>query len=100
MIHEPLHPGEIVREICVEGTGLSVTELAEKLDVDRTTMSRLINGHAAISSEMAFRLSMALNTEPYLWMNLQRDYDLWKMKKIANSFKIKKLTEAHGTRAP
>jgi addiction module HigA family antidote len=99
MIHEPLHPGEIVREICIEGTGLSIKDFAEILDVDRTTVSRLINGHAAISSEMAFRLSMALNTEPYIWMNLQRDYDLWKTKKAANNFRIKRITDirlAHG----
>ncbi len=70
-IHNPLHPGEIVYDILIEGAGLSVTEAAKKLDINRTTLSRLLNGHAGISPEMALRLSKLLpNTDMALWMNL------------------------------
>lgn len=94
MIHKPLHPGEIIKELCVEATGLTVTEAAKKLGVDRTTFSRLINGHAGISSEMAVRLSMALGTPATMWMNLQRDYDLYKAEKRRKKLKVEKFREA------
>jgi addiction module HigA family antidote len=94
MIHEPLHPGEIVREACIEGTGLSVTEAAKKLGVDRTTFSRLLNGHAGISPEMAIRLSIALGNSPTLWMNLQRDYDLWKAEKQRHQMHVENFHDA------
>lgn len=74
----PLHPGEIVREILIEGAELSVTDAAEHLGVSRTTLSRLLNGRIGISPEMAIRLAKLLkNTNTLLWMNLQRDYDIW-----------------------
>lgn len=80
VIHEPLHPGEIVRDALFNGTDLTVTSAAEKLGVERTTLSRLLNGHAGISPEMAMRLSMLLETSVEMWMNLQRDYDLYKLR--------------------
>lgn len=76
-IHNPLHPGEILQEILLVGAGLSVTTAAKLLNVDRSTLSRLLNGHAGISPEMALRLSKLLpNTDIVYWMNLQRDYDI------------------------
>ncbi len=94
MINKPLHPGEIVKEICLESTGLTVTEAAQKLGVDRTTFSRLINGHAGISAEMAVRLSIALDSSPILWLNLQRDYDLWNVEKLRGKLHVSKLDDA------
>lgn len=94
MIHEPLHPGEIIKELCIEASGLNVTEAAKRLGVDRTTFSRLINGHAGISPEMAIRLSIALGTPATMWMNLQRDYDLYKAEKIRKKLKVQKITKA------
>ena len=88
MMHKPLHPGEIVKEILIEGAELSVTDAADHLGVNRTTLSRLLNAHIGISPEMAIRLSKLLkNTDTLLWMNLQRDYDHWVAEK--NSKKIK-----------
>lgn len=92
MIHKPLHPGNIVKEVCINATGLTVGEVAAKLGVDRTTFSRLINGRAGISSEMAIRLSKALGTSPEMWMNLQRDYDLYLAQKI--KIRVEKINEA------
>jgi addiction module HigA family antidote len=94
MINKPLHPGEIIREVCVTATGLSITEAAKRLGVDRTTFSRLLNGHAGISPEMAIRLSMALGNSPTLWMNLQRDYDLWAVEKRRNQLHVQQFKDA------
>jgi antitoxin HigA-1 len=82
VMHNPLHPGQIVYEILIEGAHLSVTEAADKLEVNRSTLSRLLNGHSGISPDMALRLSKLLpKTDMMLWMNLQRDYDIWRTKK-------------------
>lgn len=94
-IHNPLHPGIIVHEILIENAKLSITEAAEKLHVNRSTLSRLLNGHAGISPEMALRLSALLpNTDMVLWLNLQRDYDISMARKHANKTHIKPLKAA------
>ena len=94
-IHNPLHPGEIVKEILIEGAHLSVGETAERLGVNRTTVSRLINGRMGISPDMALRLSKLLpNTDIELWMNLQRDYDIWLISKEAKKMHITPLDKA------
>jgi antitoxin HigA-1 len=70
-IHNPLHPGEIIREILVEGAGLTVSDAADRLKVDRTTLSRLLNGYAGISAEMTYRLSKLLpKSSVVMWLNL------------------------------
>jgi len=69
-LHSPLHPGKIIYDILIEGAGLSITEAAERLLVNRTTLSRLLNGHSGISPDMALRLSKLLpSTDIMLWMN-------------------------------
>ncbi|MCU4413257.1 HigA family addiction module antitoxin [Acinetobacter ursingii] len=68
------HPGEILQEYL---EGISVTDAARALDVTRTNLSRILNGHTGISADMALRLSEALSTSPELWLNLQVQYDLW-----------------------
>ena len=94
-IHDPLHPGEIVREVLMAGAGLSVTEAADRLCVNRTTLSRLINGHMGISPDMALRLSKLLpNSDIDLWMNVQKDYDIWQVTKHSKRIKIFPLDEA------
>lgn len=91
-MHKPLHPGEIVRDaLCNQETGLSVSEAALRLGVERTTLSRLLNGHAGISPEMAMRLSMLLNTSIEMWLNIQRDYDIWKIIHIKPKPKVMQL---------
>lgn len=80
MIHEPLHPGVILKDVLIESTGLSISEAADRLGVTRTTLSRLLNQHAGISPEMALRLSRFLNTSIDMWVNLQSQYDIWNVK--------------------
>lgn len=74
----PVHPGEILKDMYLDPLGLNITELADRLGVTRKTLSQLINGHSGISAEMALRLSRAFTTTPELWLNMQRNYDLWK----------------------
>lgn len=94
-IHSPLHPGEIIQDILIDGANLSVTEAAQKLGVNRTTLSRLLNGHAGISADMALRLSKLLpKTDIVFWMNLQRDYDIWIARKQAYKIHIKPIKAA------
>jgi addiction module HigA family antidote len=79
-MHNPPHPGEIIKEICVEPLGLTVTKAAESLGVTRKTFSMLLNGKSGISPEMALRLSKVFGRTPEGWLRLQLQYDLWKAK--------------------
>jgi len=74
----PVHPGEILKELYIDPLDMSITDFAGYLGVARKTISQLINGHMGVSAEMALRLAKAFNTTPELWLNMQRDYDLWK----------------------
>ncbi len=91
---DPPHPGEIIKELCLDPLGLSVTEAAEALGVSRKTLSSILNGRAGISPEMAIRLSKAFDTTPESWMNQQAQYDLWQAQQVAGSIKVKRLYAA------
>ena len=80
-MHNPPHPGEILRELCLAPRGLSVSDAAKALRVSRKTLSEILNGRAGISPEMAIRLSIAFDTTPESWMNQQTQYDLWRISK-------------------
>ena len=80
-MHIPPHPGEIIKEFCVEPHGLTVTKAAESLGVTRKTFSMLLNGKSGISPEMALRLSKVFGRTPEGWLKLQLQYDLWKAKR-------------------
>ena len=73
-MHNPAHPGEVLKEYIGE---TEVTTFAGRLGVDRTTLSRLLNGHASISATMALKLEETLGTSAEMWMNMQAVYDLW-----------------------
>ncbi len=75
-MYDPPHPGEIIKKLCLEPLGLSVTEAAKALGVSRKTLSSILNGHTGISPEMAIRLSIAFDTTPESWLNQQVQYDL------------------------
>jgi addiction module HigA family antidote len=85
-MHNPPHPGEIIRELCLTPLGLSVTAAAKALGVTRKSLSELLNGKSGVSPEMAIRLSMAFKTTPESWLSQQMQYDLWKAR-----LKLKKL---------
>lgn len=73
----PVHPGEILKEMYLEPLGVTITQLAENLGVARKTVSQLVNAHMGVSAAMALRLAKAFDTTPELWLNMQRNYDLW-----------------------
>jgi len=79
-MHNPPHPGEIIREFCVDPLDLTVTKAAESVGVTRKTFSMLLNGKSGISPEMALRLSRVFGRTPEGWLRLQLQFDLWKAK--------------------
>jgi len=74
---QPTHPGVIIKEDYLEPLSLTITEMASVLGVSRKTLSKIINKRGSISPDMALRLARAFDTSPDLWMNLQKNYDLW-----------------------
>ena len=87
-MHNPPHPGEVVRALCLEPLGLGVTRAAEGLGVSRKALSELLNGHSGISSEMAIRLSKAFGGGPESWLIQQMQYDLWRTQRNAKNIKV------------
>jgi antitoxin HigA-1 len=85
----PPHPGGIVKD-CIEDLGLSVTDAAKVLGVTRPTLSRIINGHAAISPEMAFRLSKAFGSTPEMWLRMQTAYALAQVRNYADEIQVER----------
>lgn len=77
-MHNPAHPGEILRELVIEPLGLSISDVARHLGVNRKTLSRVLNGHGPVTSEMAMRLELVFGKpEAAHWLRLQNAYDLW-----------------------
>jgi addiction module HigA family antidote len=93
-MHNPPHPGEIIRELCLEPLDVTVTAAAEALGVSRKTLSAILNGRAGISPEMAIRLAKAFDTTPESWMNQQMQYDLWHAKSSLGDIRVKRLAVA------
>ncbi|MGR3178778.1 MAG: HigA family addiction module antitoxin [Candidatus Anammoxibacter sp.] len=93
-MYNPPHPGEIIREFCVDSTGLTVTEAAKSLGITRKTLSVLLNGHSGISPEMALRLSRVFGRTPEGWLKLQLQHDLWQAKQNTDLKKLKRIKAA------
>src|SRR5512137_31374 len=93
-MHNPPHPGEVLRGLCLEPLGLSVTHAAEALGVSRKTLSSILNGRAGISPEMAVRLSIAFGTSAESWLNQQVQYDLWHAERKRKRLRVTKLVAA------
>ena len=91
LMHNPPHPGEILRQLCIEPLGLSVTEAAKGLGVSRKTLSAILNGRAGISPEMAVRLSLAFGTSSESWLNQQIQFDLWQAEKGRKNLRVLRL---------
>ena len=91
LMHIPPHPGEVLRELCLEPLGLSVTEAATALGVSRKTLSSIVNGRAGISPEMAVRLSLAFGTSSESWLNQQLQYDLWQAEQRRRELRVRRL---------
>lgn len=90
-MHNPPHPGEVLRELCLIPLGVSVTEAAAALGVSRKTLSAILNGRAGVSPEMAVRLSIAFDTSAESWLNQQLQYDLWQAEQGRRQLRVRKL---------
>ena len=77
-MHDPAHPGEILRELIIDPLGLTVTDVAEHLNVSRKTLSKVLNGRGSVTPEMSVRLELAFR-KPNAdhWLRLQNAHDLW-----------------------
>jgi len=90
MTRKPTHPGIIIKEDYLAPLAISIKDMASKLGVSRKTLSKIINKRGSITPEMALRLSRAFDTTPDLWMNLQKNYDLWIAEKESSAWQMVK----------
>ena len=90
-MHNPPHPGEVLKTLCLEPLKVSITEAAKALRVSRKTLSSILNGRAGISPEMAVRLSIAFGTSAESWLSQQTQYDLWHVEQRRKKLRVRKL---------
>ena len=90
-MHNPPHPGEFITQVYLEPNGISGRELAEKLDVAASTLSRILKGTSRVTPEMALRLSKAVGRSPESWLAMQDAYDLWVARQYVNLERVGKL---------
>ena len=95
-MHNPPHPGGIVKRQCLEPLGRSVTEAAEGLGVTRNALSDIVNEESGVSVDMAIRLSKAFGSSPETWLGMQMAYDLWQAREHAEQLEVKDFTLAVG----
>ena len=93
-MHNPPHPGGIVRRQCLEPLGLSVTRAAKGLGVTRQALSELLNGKSRMAVEMAIRLSKAFGSTPETWLGMQLAYDLWQAQDRAGQITVERFAVA------
>ena len=91
-IHDPLHPGEVLRDGWP--AGVTITFAARQLGVTRAALSRILNGHAAISADMALRLQDWLGISAQMWLRMQVAYDLWQAERNTKRPHIERLKQA------
>jgi len=89
-MHNPAHPGEVVREACLKPLGLTVTAAAEALGVTRKALSDLLNGHSGISPDMAIRLEKVGWSTADHWLRMQLQRDLWEARQRTDTIKVTK----------
>lgn len=87
-MHNPPHPGGIVKRQCLQPMGLTVTRAAQGLGVTRQTLSELVNERSGISVDMAIRLSKAFGSTPETWLGMQMAYDLWEARDRASQIVV------------
>jgi len=90
-MHNPPHPGEFIAEIYLDPHGISGRELAARLDVAPSTLSRILNGSSRVTPEMALRLSKSLGRTPESWLLMQDSHDLWQARRNVDLGRVRKL---------
>jgi antitoxin HigA-1 len=94
LMHDPPHPGEVLRKLCIEPLGLTMTEAAKALGVSRKSLSAILNGRAGIRPEMEVRLSIAFDTSAESWLNQQVQYDLSRAERRRKKLRVARLPVA------
>ena len=92
-MHNPPHPGGVVRRQCLEPLGLSVVRASEGLGVTEQELSDLVNERTSISVEMAVRLSKAFGSSPETWLGMQMAYDLWHAEEHIDEIKVEQFAK-------
>lgn len=88
-MHNPAHPGEILKELVISPLGLTITDASEHLNVSRKTLSKVLNGRGSITPEMALRLELVFK-KPSAdhWLRLQNAYDLWQSRQNTSNLQV------------
>lgn len=90
-MHNPPHPGEFITAIYLEPNGISGRDLAAKLDVAPSTLSRVLKGSSRVTPEMALRLSKAIGRSPESWLAMQDAHDLWQARQQVDLQRVGKV---------
>lgn len=90
-MHNPPHPGEFIIEAYLQPYGISARELARRLDVAPSTLSRILKGRSRVTPDMALRLSKVLGRSPESWLAMQDAHDLWVARQHTNLERVSKL---------
>ena len=93
-MRKPPHPGEVLRDLCLEPLELTITDAAAALGVSRKTLSAILTVRAGISPDIAIRLSIAFNPTPESWLNQQSQHDLWVARQESSKMRVQKLYAA------
>lgn len=89
-MHNPPHPGEIIKEDCLDPLELNVTQAAKALGVTRQALSNLINGRAGVSPEMAIRLEKAFGGDAETWLRLQMNFEMWNARRHEDKIRVER----------
>ncbi|TAK53797.1 MAG: addiction module antidote protein, HigA family [Gammaproteobacteria bacterium] len=89
-MHNPAHPGEVLKEMYMGPLGVTITQAAAALGVSRKHVSAIVNGRVPVSPNRAARLAGVFGTEPDIWIHLQAQYDLWQVRQQARP-RVKRL---------
>jgi len=87
-MHDPCHPGEIVKYECLDPLGLTITRAARGLGVSRQKLSDLVNGKTGVTADMASRLSLTFGSSTETWLGMQSAYDLWQARNTFGSMEV------------
>lgn len=88
-MHNPAHPGEILKELVIEPMGLTITDVSEHLNVSRKTLSKVLNGRGSVTPEMAMRLELVFKKpSAEHWLRLQNAYDLWLVREQQSELQV------------
>ena len=95
-MHDPCHPGGIVRYECLEPLGLTITRAAKGLGISRQKLSDLVHGKTGVSADMAIRVSLAFGSSPEAWLGMQSAYDLWQARNSGGAIEVEQFAGVGG----